>query len=91
MSFTAWDILNEFAEASRYGRTNHTDRAARNANQRWWNEIGFQTLRPKYVIVPLPVERETCKKCGRIVESRIGCRFKFHLGPQGAGCLGFAT
>lgn len=89
MSFTLEDVLEEFAEASRYGETNHTERYAAWAESRWWHEIGFQTLRPKTEIKPLAVETVTCPRCGRDVERREGTTRLVHKGT--GGCSGSWT
>lgn len=81
---TREEIEQEFAEAAEKGRKNHHEQVRVYLERRWWNEIGFTSLRPVYEIIPLAVEKVPCPCCGvecekregvkQLIHPRIGCR-----------------
>lgn len=50
MSFTAVEILQEFSEAAEMGHVRPLQRVLDLWNRRWWQEEGYKTRRPRYVI-----------------------------------------
>jgi hypothetical protein len=88
VSFTVEEILQEFAEASRLGRRNHTEQVTRFYEAQWWHEVGFQTLRPKYPpIKSVGIQTFACPRCGATCERREGNRRSIHV-TKNAACGG---
>lgn len=82
MSFSMWEILEEFVEASRLGRrANEPDFISAAIDRRWWNEVGFKTLRPSLPpIVRVAIQSFACPQCGAPCERREGTNQNVHLG-----------